>query len=364
MKIAFDIRPVHFKGTGIGIYTKKIFEELKKRNIEDYLFLDGPVNLNNTLKEKIFFNLWEQLKLPFTLKRAKAKIYHSTKNVGIPLFKTCKYIITIHDVIPYVFPKQYYPNKLKWLIYRFKTRISIMNSDVIITISNYSKNDIVKYLKVPPGKIKVIYLGFDNENDKPNIEEINKVREKFGIKNRYLLGIGGNEYRKNVGTLIKAYLELKDEKQIDMQLVVVGKPWNSSKYPGGETGIVYTDYVTNEELLALYSGAEVFVFPSLYEGFGLPPLEAMACETPVIASNVSSIPEIVGDAAILVDPSDIQAIKNSIYCLYDNEDLKKKLIQKGLDRIKLFSWAETVNELEQVYRTLLQDDGDNFENRF
>lgn len=357
MKIALDTRPMKIKGNGIGVYTRNIYDRLKNKTDNEYTFIDGPIDITHSLKDKIKFYWWNQIKLPFNLKNKGIDIFHATKELEIPFFKPCKYITTIHDTIPYIFREQYFSSKLRWfLFYRLKLWIAVKNSDIIITDSIYSKNDIIKYFKVDPKIVKVVYLSADDKFKICEKSEVLMVKEKFGIapNDKYVLGIGGSEFRKNVVTLINSFKEFKKTDSQNIKLVIIGKQWKDSEFYGKDDDIIYTGFVEDNELVALYNGAHVFVYPSLYEGFGLPPLEAMACGTPVITSNTTSLPEIVGDAALLVNPESTIDISDALTKIFKEDSFRSSLIEKGFSRLKLYSLDRTVSEVQEIYKEVLK----------
>lgn len=352
MKIAFDIRPIVIKGNGIANYTKNIYHFLK--NDKNIIVIECPYDRKKSKWQNILFHKWEKINLPKKLKKEKIKLYHSTRELGIPSKKVCKYISTIHDVIPCIMPEEYYPNKLKrYFLYTLQVKNAIKNSDIIITDSNYSKSDIIKHFKVDENKIRVVYLGIDNQFKTVEEEKILNTKAKLNINKKYILGIGGTEYRKNIKHLVEAFELFNKERKNEYILVIVGKL--NCKYNIKGDNIKYTGYIIDEDLVALYNGAEVFVYPSLYEGFGLPPLEAMACGTPVVTSNITSIPEIIGDAAELVDPYKVLDIKKGIDKIIDDKFYREKLIQKAYEKIKEYSWEITVEKIKKIHQELVNN---------
>jgi glycosyltransferase involved in cell wall biosynthesis len=227
---------------------------------------------------------------------------------------------------------------------------------MIISISHHTKYDMLKHFKIPEDKIKVIHLAA-NECYKPLKEdEIYKINEKYSLNHPYILYVGGLEPKKNIPTLLKAFYKLKKH-DVNHKLVITGeKRWNYKSIfetidkLNLQKEVIFTGYIPDEDLPALYNAADLFVYPSLYEGFGLPPLEAMACGTPVITSNTSSLPEVVGDAGIMVNPYDIDELTNKMYKVLTNEGLTEELSKKGLERAKLFSWKKCAEETLNTYK--------------
>jgi glycosyltransferase involved in cell wall biosynthesis len=273
----------------------------------------------------------------------------------IPLLSSVPAVVTIPDVIALLFPKMCKISN--HLHYRALLPAVAKKAKCIITMSHNSKKDIVNTLNVSEDKIDVIYNGvhpsFIQIHD---VSRLDFIREKYDLPEKIILFVGNLEPKKNIVRLIDAYSLLKREQEIEHALVIIGKKgWlydeifkkvnalNMDKY------IIFLGYVPREDLPLLYNMAEVFVFPSLYEGFGIPPLEAMACGTPVVTSNISSLPEVVGDAAIKVDPQNIRDIAEGVYKVVVNKDLTQRLIAKGLKRARLFSWEKTAKRTLEVY---------------
>ena len=226
-------------------------------------------------------------------------------NYGIPVKKSCKTVVTIHDVIPLVL-NGYLKTFAEKSYYRAAIKLAVTRSDKIITDSCFSRDELIKHLSISSKKIEVVYLGCGEEfvpiHDQARL---NIVRDKFGLQRPFVMTIGGNEPRKNVRSLVEAFERIGDKYKLD--LVVVGGNWRGIELSPDikdKRNIIFLGSVEQEELICLYNLAELFVFPTLYEGFGLPVLEAMSCGTPVLASNTSSIPEVTGDAANLFDPLD------------------------------------------------------------
>ncbi|GFR34433.1 glycosyltransferase family 4 protein [Thermobrachium celere] len=234
----------------------------------------------------------------------------------------------------------------------------VQNSDIIITVSNYSKKDIMRIFDVDENKIKVTYLAAD-DYFKPIDENICKdyLNKKYNINFDYLLYIGGFSPRKNVKSILLAYSRLIKDIKDKYKVVIVGSSKDEHSFLISlanslniSENVIFTGYVPYEDLPYFYSGATLFLYPSLYEGFGLPPLEAMSCGTPVITSNVSSIPEIVGDAALLINPFDAEQLKNSIEELIHDENKRNSLAIHGYEHSLKFSWNKTAKETLNIYK--------------
>jgi glycosyltransferase involved in cell wall biosynthesis len=316
-----------------------------------------------------------QAQIAWHAKRNQLGLVHDPTGT-MPLMLTgTRRVATIHDVIPYIYPET--STKLDKLIYRLWLPLAVRRLDAIITVSTQSKRDIVRYLPVKSEDVMVISEAAGANYRPLSRAQIQPVLKRYGINFPYLLYVGSLEARKNLPRLLTAYHRVRQGQTCPAKspssvraasskcprLVIVGaRKWKFS--PIFETiqrlelepDVYFTGYVEEEDLPALYNGADLFVFPSLYEGFGLPVLEAMACGVPVITSNSSSLPEVAGDAAILVDPLDCQAIAEAIQrVLFDNQtpNLAAIMREKGLARAKQFSWERTARETIAVYERVL-----------
>jgi len=268
-------------------------------------------------------------------------------------------VLTLHDVIPFVYPETH--ARLTNLLFRRSIPRSLRFVDRIITDSEWSRQDIVRFLQFPPERVNAIPIGVAPHFAPASKESYARVRERYGLPDRYILTVGSLNPRKNLETLFTAYHQLR-QRGLSCQLVVTGPTaWKSTgifqrlRTLGLERDVLLTGFVADADLPALYSGASVFAFPSLYEGFGLPPLEAMACGTPVVTSNRSSLPEVVGDAGLLVDPLDADALASAIDRLLSDPDLSSGLIARGLARARRFTWERTIRAHYCVYREVSVD---------
>jgi len=359
MKVAIDASIL--SKTGIGNYTNRLINDLPKLFPGDvFIKVSEPVPLRRDSSYLKYINGFrriylEQIKMSQTLKMVGADIFHNPRNFGLPLYSPCKCVVTIHDIIPMIFSKVYLQSIVEKKYYNMSIRAAITRSAKIITDSKFSRDELIKHLGVKGDKIEVVYLGCGDEfrviDDSRLLQQ---VLDKHGVYRPFIVTIGGSEYRKNIARLIDVFQTKFAE---DYQLVVIGGAWRKfdlRQDRGSLSNVVFTGPVTQEELVSLYSLASLFVFPSLYEGFGLPVLEAMACGVPVAASNSSSIPEVAGDAALMFDPMDENQMYLSIKKILDSKSLQKELTCKGLEQVKLFRWEDTLRQTMQIYRDVLK----------
>ena len=264
-----------------------------------------------------------------------------------------KTIVTCHDIIPIAY---YHTRNPIWKL----NAKGLRKAEKIITVSEFSKKDISRYIKYPEEKIEIIPPAVDHNLYYQNRNKA--VLKKYRIEEteKVVLYVGAEEPRKNIQFLINSLSKLKNRIP-QVKLLKVGMP----NYIGVrekllkhieslnlQKDVIFTGYVSESELAEIYNAVDLFVFPSLYEGFGMPPLEAMACGTPVITSNTSSLPEVVGDAAIVVDPYDANKLVEEMYQLLTDDGLKEEMIRKGLRRSKMFSWDKSARETLRVYKEL------------
>jgi glycosyltransferase involved in cell wall biosynthesis len=273
---------------------------------------------------------------------ADIDIYHGT-NYVIPPLRRVPGVVTIFDLI------MLFPEFGVSTFRREELKKYIDRADSVICISDHTKNDLINFFNVPDDKIRVTLLAADesfkiiSDND-----AVIKVTQRLGIEGDYLLYTGTMDARKNILNLVRAFSILKTEKRIHHKLVLAGKKgWLYNEIlkivqtVGLDKDVIFTGYVADEDMPYLYNGAELFAYPSLYEGFGLPPLEAMACGCPVVTSNTTSIPEVVGDAGLMVDPHSLE-----------DSALRSELSERGLKRASEFSWKRCASETLEIYRNL------------
>lgn len=281
-------------------------------------------------------------------------IVHNPSQVPTYFKARQKSVVTAHDITPMLLPDAFLSGRP--MIYRALFLKTLKNADRIIAVSDSTRRDILRYVNIPPEKICTIYEGVDQERYKPlSRKEVQVVDEKYAINFPYILYTGTLEPRKNIPFLIEAF-HIVRRAGIKHKLVIVGKRgWKYKEVFKTvdrlelQNDVVFTGYIPVEDLPVFYNAADIFVYPSLYEGFGLPPLEAMACGTPVITSNTSSFPEVVGDAGIMVDPHDVNQLAEEMQKILTNTGLRQDMIGKGLERVKLFSWEKMAIETLKVY---------------
>ncbi len=293
-------------------------------------------------------HLWEQITLPHLIE--ENAVLWSPSNTG-PL-SVSQQVVTIHDMAAFDFPDGF--NLLFSTWYRFLLPRLMDKTRKIIAVSEFTKRQIVRHSNVDPEKISVIYNGVHKRYHPESLDKVNNVRKKIGVpSSKYILSLGSIEPRKNIKRLLMAWDLIQTQLPNDVWLVLAGVSGKSHIFPGLllenlPPRVFLTGFVEDNDLPYLYSGAIATIYPSLYEGFGLPPLESMACGTPVIVSNSSSLPEVVGNAGILVNPYDIEDIASSIYRMISEPTLYEEFRYKGIEKAKRFSWDKTANQVWQV----------------
>ena len=370
MRVGIDARgAIWYRGTGIGTYTYQLLYHLKKRDDrENYRpFWPGEeyVHLDITDKEEFHKietsnEYWEEFFLPKKLVEEKIDIYHVPQNgIGLPKTKKCRQVVTVHDLIPYVYPETVGKGYLKTFLTEMPRIME--QSDRIITVSHWSKRDIIRIFGFPEDKIDVIF-----EAPEPIYQPLDKemcrrlLAQHYQIKDDYILYVGGFSPRKNLKALISAFAKIKGEVKKPVYLVLPGRRQKEQDYIDAlisaldlDDLIVFPGFVPVSHLPYFYSAAKIFVYPSYYEGFGLPPLEAMACGTPVLAARASSIPEVAEEGALLFDPYDHLELAQNMVSLLTDPEQARELGRKGLIHAAKFSWAKTACETVSVYDKMM-----------
>jgi glycosyltransferase involved in cell wall biosynthesis len=370
LRIAIDARKL--RDYGIGTYVRNLLRQLSLLDqTTEYVVLcrgtdcdrikELGENFRPVPEASPGYSMREQITVPRDLRREGADLFHAPHYV-LPPLTPCKSVVTIHDCIHLRFP-QYLPNRLGYAYARGSLWMATHRSNRIMTVSEASKRDILSYFRVPDQKIDVIYNGIDERfGEMPAEDDVARVRERYQLDERFVLYAGNIKPHKNVERLIEAFHILrKGGGELEhIKLVIIGD--EVSKYAALRHAVHrhklhkhvrFFGFVPHGTLAILYRLAAVFVFPSLYEGFGLPPLEAMASGTPVITSNVSSLPEVVGDAALLIDPLEPHAIADAMRRVLTDSALRENLSQRGLERARHFSWERSIRRVREIYDEVL-----------
>jgi len=360
-----------YRGAGISRYIRAITTAVRDvEGLERYtLFLGDPnyppefapngrfsveVSRLPTVKPVVRI-LWEQLVLPAELARRGIDVLHST-GYAQPIACAAKSVVTVHDLAFLLFPRTF--NRLNRLYLSAMTRLSVRRADRVIAVSHNTKNDIVRLIGVTPEKVVVIHHGVEPIFRRiEDASEIESFKRRQGLPERYILFVGTLEPRKNIQTLLSAFANLKKRARPPHKLVIGGARgwlWNeilaTIERLDLQQDVILPGYLPLDEEPLWYNGADLFVYPSLYEGFGFPALEAMACGTPVVASNCSSLPEVVGDCGVLVDPNNPDELAEAMRALLEAPSVRGELAERGQDRAKSFSWPEVARRTVAVYR--------------
>lgn len=377
MKIGIDTRTVTPVRSGVGNYVLNLLEGLRWVAPQQEFFLLGqrqnletigwnlPSGMFHTTRlsheSHPWGDLWEHFILPHTLYKSGVDVFHGPATL-IPLMsKGFARVVTIHDLVAFLFsetiPKKY-ALYMRWLISQV-----VKKADRIISVSQHTKQDLMEVLRVDPAKISVVYEaappGFQPIRDQTKLAW---VRRRYDLKGPFLYHVGNIEPRKNLVRLVKAFLLMRQRSKLDVRLVITGqKGWLTTMlfreldYLQLGDEVIFTGYVPRSDLPLLMNAAEAFVFPSLYEGFGLPALEAMSCGTPVVTSNISSLPEVVGTSAVMVDPERVESIARGMEKVLTDTELRERLAKEGLIQAHKFSWEQAARETLDVYRLAIDE---------
>jgi glycosyltransferase involved in cell wall biosynthesis len=365
VRIGIDARKLH--DFGIGTYIRNLLRHLARLDQDtDFVLLCRPddashlgslgPNFRAVPERSGSYSVSEQLTIPFALRREGVSLFHAPHYV-LPALVGCRSVVTIHDCIHLMFP-QYLPRRGALTYARTSISIAARRSTRVLTVSESSKRDILRFVDVPPDKIDVIYNAYDERfGIEPAEEDVGRVRERYQLHDEFVLYAGNVKPHKNLERLIEAFHLVRNRGLDHLKLVLIGD--EISRYAALRRAVHqhqlhkyvrFLGYLPEETLAVMYRLAGVFVFPSLYEGFGLPPLEAMASGTPVVTSNVSSLPEVAGDAALLVDPYSPDSIADGIFAILTDEGIRLDLRAKGLVRARQFSWEASVQRVREIYQ--------------
>ena len=379
LRIVIDVR--HLKDFGFGTYIRNLIRALadldsvnhyqliaQKKDLHD---LAGfPSNFEIVTYDRTDEDWRDQISFPLFLRKLSADLYHIPLN-NVPLFMPKPYVVTVHDLSSLMFD---HPQDARNSYHLYRFRRGILRADRVIAVSGATRRDLQSLLNIPASRIRKIYNAIDSKfmahavaadaraaGPEAEALERRRILERYQINYPFLLYAGTIRPQKNVARLVEAFAVVRGELESherykDLRLLIIGD--DLSKYPAVRRAVIQTrseqsvrflGFVPLDTLRIFYSSAEAFVFPSLYEGFGLPPLEAMASGTAVITSSVSSLPEVVGDAALIVNPENVFDIARGIREVLLDDSLRRSLIERGFERLKMFRWEQTAKEVLETY---------------
>jgi len=340
-------------------YGLRVLRQSRRNKLPGRIFDATPTSATiiRPVRPRLRFDwLWNELWLGREVGRLSASLYHATDPAGIPISGKFKTIATVYDLIPLAFPHFLSELSLDRRIgYRASLR-RLRQADHLISISEFTRQDVVSRLGIDPERITAVPLAVDLEAFAGTGEgAVEKVRERHGLPEKYVLYVGALEAHKRVPLVIEAAARAKSP------LVIVGRHSDGQRRQLAETVgrlragpyVRYLGYVSREDLPVLYGNARAFVFPSVYEGFGLPVLEAMAARCPVITTSAASIPEVAQGAALLLPPDDLEALVGALSELFQNDDMRGRLIEAGAARARNFAWEKTARRTVEVYGRVL-----------
>lgn len=366
MRIVIDAYQMRPAVTGTDRQARNILRELQKLDTKneyivivnrDIPFVSEVVTAQNFKLRPTHFHKrasWIFLGLPLDLLMLRADVFYSFHNLTAPGLPVCPSVVSAMDLIPFLYQKRYYKG---WKSYWFRRLIvlgymrnAVRTARSFWAISEFTKNEMVKYFKADRKKFHVAYLqAEDSFSVKPDASRVKAVKEKFGIKDGFVYAIGGAEPRKNNLMLIEAHRRLPQELRERYPLVIAGAVWQGEDLTNKEDKyLILAGYVSEEDHVVLFASATVFAWPTHYEGFGLPVLEAMAAGTPVISSNTTSMPEVAGDAALMFDPNSRHELEEALLKVLSDEKLRERLHRAGLERSKQFSWKKTAEMIHKL----------------
>lgn len=366
MRVGIDARLVYYRQAGISQYTVRLLEQLAAIDSEDEFIVLQSRKDRSALVDRPNFrrrSLWtpphhrlEQVLFPLEIAAADLDVLHSPDFIP-PFRRNCRSVITIHDLNFLLYPQFLTPESAR---YYGQIDQAVRSCDHIIAVSESTKRDLIRLTGAEESKITVVYeAAHPIYRPLENRELCQQVRSKFGLEGDFVLFVSTIEPRKNVPTLLVAYKQLRDNYRAEARLVLVGEMgWLCDEVVSLvdkldlRGSVRFLGRVSLEDLLALYNAARALVHPAFYEGFGLTPLEAMACGTPVIVSNTSSLPEVVGDAGLLVEPTDVDGLAVAMWRILSDDALRQRLSQKGLKRARSFSWRKAAEKTLEIYRHL------------
>jgi glycosyltransferase involved in cell wall biosynthesis len=377
-RIGIDARFYGPIGKGLGRYTEEVIDNiLKIDSVNEYVIFLRKDNFNElqiksgrvkkVLADVRWYSLAEQIKMPYYIWREHLDLIHFP-HFNIPIFCPTKFIVTIHDLILIKFPTLRattlgpFIYRIKNLAYKLIIWLAVKRAQRIIAVSEFTKHDVVKQFKVKPDKIKVIYEGVADLTHGKNFSFTAGIDDRktllgYNINKPFLLYVGNAYPHKNLEGLVKVFNNINQELR-DLNLVLVGKEdyfYTRVKEYASKLNqqVIFPGYVPDAELEVLYKNALAYIFPSFYEGFGLPALEAMAKGCPVVSSDKASMPEILGEAAIYFNPDDNKEMESQIKKIINDKNLREEIIQKGYEQVKKYSWEECAKNTLEIYNEVI-----------
>jgi len=381
MRIGIDYTAAVRQGAGIGRYTRQLVTAataLDSQNeyvlivagagIPDAASRVGPVARRANVRvvilpvsDRILNGLWHRLHLPLWVELAGGamNVFHSP-DFTLPPVRNAQTILTVHDLSFIRAPECAHPKLRSYLMRAVPA--SVHRADMVLADSECTRADVIELLNANPDRVEVVYPGVEQRFRRVrDVRVLRAVRMRYALPERFVLGLGTLQPRKNLERLIEAYGRLQGEVGSQIKLVIAGGAgwmyqsiFRRVEELGLQDAVCFPGYVADPDLPALYTLAELFAFPSLYEGFGLPPLEAMACGTPVVTSNVSSLPEGVGDDALMVDPLDVAALADAMRRALSGRPLREEMVQRGAAQARRFTWTQAADKLLDVYQRVGQ----------
>jgi len=371
MRIGIDYTAAVRQTAGIGRYTRLLIQTLAILDQDgDYLLfsagrqpggVDWPDNFSLRqlpLSDRHMAIIWQRLRLPLPIEwlTGRLDLFHSPDFV-LPPVRRAQTLLTVHDLSFMRWPECSSPPLLEYLMAAVPR--SVARADRILADSECTRQDLVELLDVPAERIDVVYAGVE-ERFRPQADKaVDAVKARYGIERPYVLGLGTLQPRKNFARLIEAFALARERAGIPHALVIGGgEGWLSRGIHetidrlGLREDVRLIGFVDDQDLPALYTGADLFAFPSLYEGFGIPVLEAMGCQTPVVTSRASSLPEVAGEAALLIDPTDVEELADALVRGLGDSELRDRMVLAGKGQVDRFSWRAAAQSLLQVYRMM------------
>jgi glycosyltransferase involved in cell wall biosynthesis len=371
VKIGIDIR--HLTDFGVGTYIRNVVRGLARLDLENQYFLIGdservreigdlPPNFEAVPVQSHETIIGEYADFRRQIKRHRCDFVHVPHLLAMPQYMLCPYVVTVHDLLDYMYRTGNGGSLRRMLHFEFTRRV-LHGAARIFAVSNFTKNDVQRLFEIPSAKIEVVYNALDDRFRLGHATEADRqfISERYQVNYPFILYAGRISPHKNVVRIIEAFSALKielgkEDLFPDLKLIIIGD--DLSSHPdlrrtvirsGVQNDVRFLGFVPIDVLRIFYDTAKVFVFPSLYEGFGLPPLEAMAHGTPVVTSNTSSLPEVVGNAAVLVNPENVFEIMRAVHRVLVDQPLRERLKQRGYEQAERYSWDASVHRILQVY---------------